>query len=252
MFKNDKKMQERLITSYKIMLDFYGMSLKDEKTGEVERNEKIFENRYHNLNTSSHNYLRITRILKCLGICGLEYLKKPWIKFLLTEVLKEKKLENTIESLFKYWLPTLRYETDLVEMESYAEELTGKKVSRKWYDKEKRNWSNVVFPDENNKTTYKEGDTFYNRDDSENIKLRDDLINIEPPRYRYYSSYSTDNSSTNTPVELQSNYPSVNYIYNYWNDSDNDSDNDSSTTKSSDIDDDDLNIDEDLDLSDNE
>jgi hypothetical protein len=103
MFQKDTKMQDNLIKSYELILDFFGMKLSDTKTGEVERNEKNYVDRYENLNTSSHNYLRITRILKCLGLCGLEHFKKLFLKHVLTEVFKNKELTNTIESLFKYW-----------------------------------------------------------------------------------------------------------------------------------------------------
>jgi hypothetical protein len=42
-------------------LDFYGFELVDEKTGKIRRlRGDAYEPRFHNLNTSSHNYLRIT------------------------------------------------------------------------------------------------------------------------------------------------------------------------------------------------
>eukprot|EP00051_Salpingoeca_urceolata_P009941 m.120738 g.120738 ORF g.120738 m.120738 type:complete len:225 (-) comp16515_c0_seq3:270-944(-) len=55
--------QARVVRSYELMLDFYGMRLKDRDTGEIERSDN-WVRCYHNLNTSGHNYLRITRILK--------------------------------------------------------------------------------------------------------------------------------------------------------------------------------------------
>jgi hypothetical protein len=179
-------MQARLISSYEIMLDFYGCILKDKKTGELARSE-FWEERYKFLDNSSHNYLRITRILKCLGLTGLEHMKKQFIKHYLYEVLEEKHMQNVCESLFKFWLPTLRNETELEEMENYAESLTGKKVTRKWYNKEKRTWANVCYPDTKKNVNYPEGKTFYNRDDDNFDINPNDLIDIEPPRYKYYS-----------------------------------------------------------------
>lgn len=44
------------------MLDFYGMVLLDERTGEVARAEN-YKSRYSNLNLSSHNYLRISTVM---------------------------------------------------------------------------------------------------------------------------------------------------------------------------------------------
>jgi hypothetical protein len=52
-----------------LMLDFYGMSLKNHDTGEIERS-KNWKRRYSNLCNSSHNWLRVTRILKSLGEFG--------------------------------------------------------------------------------------------------------------------------------------------------------------------------------------
>ena len=52
-----------------MMLHFYGMRLVDSATGKVARAEH-YRGRYAHLNRSFHNYLRITRILKCLGECG--------------------------------------------------------------------------------------------------------------------------------------------------------------------------------------
>lgn len=132
-------MKRRLLASYRLMLNFYGMHLLDEKTGEVVRNDqkvasfleeeeksaggksseeergeeeeeegdddvnadvrttqgtkrklrkrkkkssKIhkatvnnWEERYSNLSLRGHNYLRITRIIKCLGDLGLGHLQ---------------------------------------------------------------------------------------------------------------------------------------------------------------------------------
>ncbi len=44
-------------------------SLKNADTGEVERSAN-WRHRYGNLNRSSHNWLRVTRILKSLGELG--------------------------------------------------------------------------------------------------------------------------------------------------------------------------------------
>lgn len=60
----------RVLQSYRLMLDFYGMELVSEATGEVRRGRN-WEAQYANLNAYSHNYLRITRILKFLGEVGV-------------------------------------------------------------------------------------------------------------------------------------------------------------------------------------
>jgi len=129
-FQNSKVMQDNLIRSYELMLDFYGFILNKE-TLEIERSKK-YVSRFRNLCNHSHNYLRITRILKCLGICGLEQYKKGFLKTFITEIFQNKELDDTKSSLLRFWLPTLRQEKELVEMENYIEKLSGKKVCRKF------------------------------------------------------------------------------------------------------------------------
>lgn len=43
----------------RLMLDFYGLVLVNELTGEIERGEH-WKERYNNLNRSHHNFLRIS------------------------------------------------------------------------------------------------------------------------------------------------------------------------------------------------
>lgn len=120
--QKSRKAMKRILTSYKMMLDFYGMKLADEKDGTIERADNWPERSSH-LNRSFHNYLRITRILKCLGEFGYEDLKKNFIKFVLHEGLVEGTLTNVIESCFKYWIGVLKNEEERREMYEYYYEL---------------------------------------------------------------------------------------------------------------------------------
>lgn len=112
-------LQQRLVRSYELMLHFYGMELVRDSADApvaVQRlagDEAAQRKAYINLNASSHNYLRITRILKCLGECGLESLKKPWLDFLVHEVYVSGALANLENSLKRYWAPALRGEAEL-------------------------------------------------------------------------------------------------------------------------------------------
>eukprot|EP01080_Neovahlkampfia_damariscottae_P001458 gene1458-12077_t len=146
-FQKNQEMQRRMIKSYEMMLDFYGMILLDEKTGEVDRNHQIWEGRIHHLNHSFHNYLRITRILKCLGMCGLEHLKLGWLKFLIQEVFYYQTLDSASGSLLEYWLPTLRKRSELIEAETLIFEITSTKVDRKKFDNEPESWACVKIID---------------------------------------------------------------------------------------------------------
>ena len=85
------------------MLDFYGLKLCNEQTGEVERAENWKERFYH-LNHSMHNYLCITRILKCLGEMELEHLKALFVRYVLHEIISEQTLYNCLNSCINYWL----------------------------------------------------------------------------------------------------------------------------------------------------
>ena len=83
----DPEAQRRLIVSYKLMLDFYGMQLVDEQLGVVARAVN-YRSRYAHLNRSFHNYLRVTRILKCLGELGREELKLGFLLHVVRELVE--------------------------------------------------------------------------------------------------------------------------------------------------------------------
>eukprot|EP01064_Diplonema_japonicum_P008435 TRINITY_DN1587_c1_g2_i1.p1 TRINITY_DN1587_c1_g2~~TRINITY_DN1587_c1_g2_i1.p1 ORF type:complete len:299 (+),score=71.44 TRINITY_DN1587_c1_g2_i1:58-897(+) len=125
----DPKLQRKILKSYEMMLDFYGMQL-DRKTGEVCKSDGYAE-RYYNLSTSGHNFLRITRILKCLGEVGLESYKLPWLKHFYREVLVTKDLKAVESSLRGYWAGTLRNPSDVDELDAYVAELTTARKGKK-------------------------------------------------------------------------------------------------------------------------
>lgn len=90
---SDPVVMRRIRRSYEMMLGFYGAELKEWSTG-VLRRAPNYKERFRNLNSRSHNYLRITRILKFLGEVGLERLKLPFLAFWAKEVFVEKSLAN--------------------------------------------------------------------------------------------------------------------------------------------------------------
>ncbi|XP_075207894.1 uncharacterized protein LOC142312790 [Anomaloglossus baeobatrachus] len=101
--KADEDVRWRLLESYKLMLGFYGILLLDENTGEVSRAEN-WKERYHNLNRRSHNNLRITRILKCLGEMGYDHFQAPLVQFFLEETLCNNQLPNVKRSVLDYFM----------------------------------------------------------------------------------------------------------------------------------------------------
>ncbi|XP_078595126.1 uncharacterized protein LOC144872638 [Branchiostoma floridae x Branchiostoma japonicum] len=118
----NREAHARILKSYELMLDFYGMKLKNKMTGEIVRSDN-WEERLSHLNNSYHNYLRITRMLKCLGEFGYEHLKAPFIHFVLQEALVEKTLSNTIESCLDYWLHTIVRKEDRIGLLCLADQL---------------------------------------------------------------------------------------------------------------------------------
>ncbi|CAF0879674.1 unnamed protein product [Rotaria sordida] len=124
LIKNDMKALKRILTSYILMLDFYGFELVNEKTGEIRRlpNDN-YKSRFRNLNTSSHNYLRITRILKCLGEFDYEHLKFPFLEQILRESITENTLPNCLRSCKDYWIETLKSRDERRAIRFYAREL---------------------------------------------------------------------------------------------------------------------------------
>ena len=64
------------------------------------------------LNSSSHNQMRITRILKSLGELDYEYLKPTFLRFILQQALCTGHLANTLNSCMKYWVETIRDENE--------------------------------------------------------------------------------------------------------------------------------------------
>jgi hypothetical protein len=109
--KADPACQARVIKSYRLMLDFYGFDLVDEATGAVRRAEN-YRGRFQNLCNSSHNWLRVTRILKSLGELGFEHFKLPWLLEITNQVFVTRELSKCQRSLVAYWAWTLRTPAD--------------------------------------------------------------------------------------------------------------------------------------------
>ncbi|XP_027328880.3 opioid growth factor receptor isoform X2 [Anas platyrhynchos] len=118
-FKKSTEVMERFIRAYQLMLRFYGIILTNQETGELERAENWAE-RFQNLNRFSHNNLRITRILKCLGEMGYEHYQVHLVKFFLTETLVKETLPNVKRSALDYFLFTVRSKQKRRELVHYA------------------------------------------------------------------------------------------------------------------------------------
>lgn len=103
--RKDVRSSVRLVKSYKLMLDFYGMELLDYATGQIGRHPKHYKSRYENLNTHGHNYLRISRMLMSLGELGFVRYKIPWMDFFRSELTSHSRLIHCKTSYQQFWRP---------------------------------------------------------------------------------------------------------------------------------------------------
>ncbi|PPQ63617.1 hypothetical protein CVT24_004370 [Panaeolus cyanescens] len=108
----DPKIMERILDSYRLMLDFYGMQLVAPDTGLLARvgPPRQFASRYRNLVRSSHNNLRISRILKCLSEMGLEHLNAGFLLHVLNEQSEFGELysRGLVSSMERWWANCIR------------------------------------------------------------------------------------------------------------------------------------------------
>jgi hypothetical protein len=84
--KQDEMIMRRIIKSYQLMLDFYGMKLENEATGLISRS-KDYQSRYKNLSSTyssrpdpSPDRAIATRRIPCMDPC-LEILSYPSVHF---------------------------------------------------------------------------------------------------------------------------------------------------------------------------
>lgn len=107
--KSSPRLSARFLEAYKMMLDFYGAVLMDEAGGTVARSEH-WRPRLRSMVHHPHNFLRVTRILKCLGLLGREHFKAPLLRHfvILLEQPDSHLLANSYaNSLLDFWIPTL-------------------------------------------------------------------------------------------------------------------------------------------------
>lgn len=109
MMRHDLEIAKRVTKSYQMMLNFYGMKLVNKFTGQIVRSED-WQDRYQNLKTHFHNFLRITRILVSLGHLGFSRYKQPFLDFLQNEIFNTKELEICEEAFLTFWSKTTIYD----------------------------------------------------------------------------------------------------------------------------------------------
>ncbi|KAN0021478.1 hypothetical protein ACTFIU_010078 [Dictyostelium citrinum] len=110
LFRNDIDIAKRVIRSYELMLNFYGIRLVNKHTGQLERSKDLQHSKkqFNNLSHNSHNNLRISRIITFLGLVGFKRYKKPLVDFLKLHI-DNGNLSISRYSLKSYWEPLIDY-----------------------------------------------------------------------------------------------------------------------------------------------
>jgi hypothetical protein len=101
-FRKSPALQKRLIISFKLMLKFYGFGIDESNNViKIEKNDDYEVKKRNWISHRNHNYLRITRILTCLRLLGLEEYSKAFFACL-AQVYAEESYEIG-EITFDYW-----------------------------------------------------------------------------------------------------------------------------------------------------
>lgn len=111
LIREDFDLATKFIQSYRLMLNFYGMVLTDEKTGKVKRHPFNWKSRYYNLLTYQHNFLRVNRILACLGHMGFHRWRKGFLAHLEKEIYDTQELKYCKDSFERFWKKNLDVNT---------------------------------------------------------------------------------------------------------------------------------------------
>ncbi|WP_232432181.1 opioid growth factor receptor-related protein [Chamaesiphon minutus] len=106
-FQTDRRLQQNLLKSLEVMLRFYGLQFSNLVPGQIERSSTYPTRKQEWVNVFDHNYLRITRILKCLIILGCVDVARSLYNCLRQIYREEGDLISS--ETFQYW-------TDAVEL----------------------------------------------------------------------------------------------------------------------------------------
>jgi hypothetical protein len=102
-FQGDPRLQQNLLHSLTVMLRFYGLQCNRSKEGTivVDKSEDYPIRKPEWVSRFDHNYLRITRILKCLMIVGLNHEARAFYTCL-RQIYREDK-DQIGSKTFQYW-----------------------------------------------------------------------------------------------------------------------------------------------------
>jgi hypothetical protein len=124
--REDPACLARMVTSLRMMLNFWGASLSPEDPRPIPATAFVVRcaewyNRFTNLRRHGHNNMRISRMLKCLGDVGLEHYKRPIVEFYIMNIWGEIAPlagSGCADSCKRYWVKTLRNDAEREAMEA--------------------------------------------------------------------------------------------------------------------------------------
>lgn len=119
--KADPTVILRVKKSFQLMLDFYGWDF--DITSESITRSAHWEECFENLSFSSHNWLRVTRILKHLSEMGLEHLGEKWLSAVQDEIYTTKALHRCQKSFEDYWINAFRDSSVTTRLDARAKAL---------------------------------------------------------------------------------------------------------------------------------
>lgn len=200
--KRSSEGSNRLCKSFKLMLHFYGFKL--DSNGNISRDSN-WNDRFVNLELNEHNNLRITRILHCLCIFGMEKWQVAWIVHLLYEMFACGKLRRLWPSMVNFWIPSVtdkrnhnmlvKLVNDLISQESNGINCSQHPVFKKYDKKAIINSFNGRNFGQNFHLNNKRNHDFINQNVNNNNFNK---ISPDPPRCGSYSS-SSSQSLSNPP-----------------------------------------------------
>lgn len=102
-FREDPRLQQNLLQSFSVMLRLYGLMTTRDAEGKVvvEKSDDYVHRKQEWVNMLDHNYLRITRILKCLMAFGLKGEAQAFYECL-SQIYREDSEQIGGETL-QYW-----------------------------------------------------------------------------------------------------------------------------------------------------
>ena len=100
-FRSRPELQERLLESFRFILDFYGLELREEQNLKIEEATAFSYRAREWVTDGNHNFLRISRILRCLEVVGLGEHASAFLTYL--EDLYERRAEVIGVRTLNYW-----------------------------------------------------------------------------------------------------------------------------------------------------